>query len=221
LFPVPDNVSDEAAAQAFINPATAYALLDKLNAPKGEYIIQTAAASAFGRILIQFAKARGVRTINLVRRSEQIAELKAIGADAVLNTEDGTDIFEEIKRITGGKLAYGAIDAVGGEIGLKFSKSVRDDGLILLYGVLGGLEVTVSAVDLLFRNITYSGFWITRYVNEIGKAKFNELLNNVFNLLANEAETFNGSRYTLDKVADAIDQSLKPGRGGKVLLVHN
>jgi NADPH:quinone reductase-like Zn-dependent oxidoreductase len=221
LFTVPENVSDEAAAQAIINPVTVYTMLDQIDAPKGEYIIQTAAGSVLGRILIQFAKARGVKTINLVRRKEQIQELKAIGADEVLNTEDGTDIVAEIKRITNGKGAYGAVDAVGGDLGLKLSQSVRDNGLILLYGVLGGFEVKVDSIELMFRNVNYSGFWLIKYVKEIGKERFHNVLKKVFELLGNGAQPFTGERYPLVQVTEAIYQSLKPGRGGKVLLVHD
>ncbi|KXN71463.1 NAD(P)-binding protein [Conidiobolus coronatus NRRL 28638] len=188
LFVVPNNVPDEIAAQAFINPVTAYGLLDKINAPKGEYIIQTAAASVLGRILIQFAKSRGIKTINLVRR---------------------------------GKGAYGAVDTVGGKIGLILSHSVKDEGLILLYGGLGGLEVSVSTVELIFRNIHYTGFYLTKYVIDLDKEEFRKIFNEVFDLLNNGFKPFTGDKYPLDQVSDAIHQSLKPGRGGKVLLVHN
>ncbi|KXN64914.1 NAD(P)-binding protein, partial [Conidiobolus coronatus NRRL 28638] len=186
LFPVPDSVSDEAAAQAIGNPVTAYGLLDKLNAPKGEYIVQTAAASSLGRILIQFAKSRGLKTINLVRRKEQIEELKSVGADEVFSTEDGTDIVEEIKRITNGKGAYGVIDAVGGNLALKLSQLVRDDGTIILYGFLGGEQVNVSSTDLLMRHINFTGFLVTKYFRDIGKDKFDEVVSKVLELFANE-----------------------------------
>ncbi len=56
-----------------------YGLLDSVAIPDGKYLLQTAAASAFGRMVISLAKSRGIRTINIVRRSEQVAELKALG----------------------------------------------------------------------------------------------------------------------------------------------
>ena len=62
-----------------VNPLTAYAMLDALAAPKGEYIIQTAAGSVLGREFIALAKKRGVKTINVVRRSAQKAELQELG----------------------------------------------------------------------------------------------------------------------------------------------
>ena len=50
-----------------------------------------------------------------MRCNEQIEELKALGADEVINSSEG-DVVDKVKKITGGKLAYGAIDCVGGEL---------------------------------------------------------------------------------------------------------
>ncbi|KXN67402.1 NAD(P)-binding protein [Conidiobolus coronatus NRRL 28638] len=220
LFPVPDNITDEAAAQAIANPVTAYGLLDKLNAPKGEYILQSAAASSLGRILIQFAKARGIKTINLVRHKDQIDDLKAIGADVVLNTEDGTDIVEEIKKITNGKGAYGAVDAVGGDLASKLSQVVRDDGTIILYSCLGGEQINISGNDLILRHVNYTGFFFTKYFRDIGKDKFDEVISKVFELFANEVKPLPGKCFPLEKITDALHQSLNSDKGEKVFLVH-
>jgi trans-2-enoyl-CoA reductase len=46
---IPDNVSDDAAAQYLINPWTAYGLLSEIGVKEGEYLLQTAAASVIGR----------------------------------------------------------------------------------------------------------------------------------------------------------------------------
>jgi NADPH:quinone reductase-like Zn-dependent oxidoreductase len=57
-----------------------------------------------GRQLIKLAKHWGIKTINLVRRKEQKAELEALGADEVISTSD-EDVVTRVKDITGGKLA--------------------------------------------------------------------------------------------------------------------
>ena len=79
FIPVPDSVSDESAAQFLVNPVTVVGMLEELAAPRGEYILQSAAGSTLGRMMITVAKKRGLKTINLVRRAEQVAELKAMG----------------------------------------------------------------------------------------------------------------------------------------------
>jgi D-arabinose 1-dehydrogenase-like Zn-dependent alcohol dehydrogenase len=89
LVAIPDGVPDESAAQAIVNPITVLCMLDALlayvkpDSGKDIYILQAAAGSTLGKQLIQIAKHRGIKTINLVRRSPQIEELKALGADEV------------------------------------------------------------------------------------------------------------------------------------------
>ena len=47
--------------------------------PKGDYLLQTAANSALGRLVIELAKQKGVKTINVVRKSEAKEELYELG----------------------------------------------------------------------------------------------------------------------------------------------
>ncbi|HMT21939.1 MAG TPA: zinc-dependent alcohol dehydrogenase family protein, partial [Promineifilum sp.] len=115
LVPVPDAVSDGAAAQFVVNPVTAWVMLEEeLKLQPGEWLVQTAAGSTLGRLVIQLGRLRGYRTINLVRRPEQVDELLALGADAAFVTGD-VDIVERVRELTGGRGAAAAIDAVGGE----------------------------------------------------------------------------------------------------------
>ena len=58
---------------------TAYGFLEVLQVPEGKWLLQAAAGSTLGRLLIALAKARGVRTINLVRRRAQVHELLDLG----------------------------------------------------------------------------------------------------------------------------------------------
>jgi len=62
-----------------INPVAVYGALDVMQVPRGAYLLQSAAASAFGRMMISLARTRGIRTINVVRRSDQRAELLDLG----------------------------------------------------------------------------------------------------------------------------------------------
>jgi NADPH:quinone reductase-like Zn-dependent oxidoreductase len=151
VWVVPDSISDVAAAQFVINPWTLHGMLSDLQIPKGEYVLQTAAGSALGRQLIKLAKIWGIKTINLVRRKEQKEELKALGADEVISTND-EDVATRVKEVTGGKLAYGGLDAVAGELTKQVCASVRDGGQVFVYGVLAGWDATVGVGDL-FRGV--------------------------------------------------------------------
>ena len=83
--PVPKDLPDEQVASFFINPATVLAIVRHvLKVPQGEWLLQTAANSALGKMTIKLAKHDGIKTINVVRRREVMAELQALGGDVVL-----------------------------------------------------------------------------------------------------------------------------------------
>ena len=89
LFSLPE-ADPQQLAMLGINPPTASLLLDEASDLKpGDWVIQNAANSGVGRSLIAIAKARGIKTINLVRRPELIPELQAIGGDLMVVDEDG------------------------------------------------------------------------------------------------------------------------------------
>jgi NADPH:quinone reductase-like Zn-dependent oxidoreductase len=52
-------------------------LRNVLAIPKGEWLLQSAAGSELGRMIIRLAKHDGIRTLNVVRRRESVAELHA------------------------------------------------------------------------------------------------------------------------------------------------
>src|SRR6516162_1113042 len=87
--PVPDDLPDEQVASFFVNPATALVMTQNvLRVPAGAWLLQTAAGSALGRMVIRLGKHNGFRTMNVVRRREAMAELRALGADEVLCSAD-------------------------------------------------------------------------------------------------------------------------------------
>ena len=58
---------------------TVRGMLDVLDIPRGEWLLQSAAGSVLGRMAIQMARHYGIRTINVVRREEQKDELLQVG----------------------------------------------------------------------------------------------------------------------------------------------
>ncbi|MHC5543503.1 zinc-dependent alcohol dehydrogenase family protein, partial [Singulisphaera rosea] len=113
--PVPSDIPDEQVASFFVNPATVLAMVRHILAvPKGAWLLQSAAGSVLGKMIIRLGQHDGFRTINVVRRHEAIAELKALGADVVLSTSDGP-IETQVRNVVGPAGVAYAIDPVGGE----------------------------------------------------------------------------------------------------------
>src|SRR6202040_2948563 len=82
-----------------VNPPTAYLLLtDIVKLPRGSWVIQNGANSGVGRATVAIAKSLGLRTVNVVRRDEVVAEMKALGGDVVL--VDGPDLAKRVAAET-------------------------------------------------------------------------------------------------------------------------
>jgi NADPH:quinone reductase-like Zn-dependent oxidoreductase len=93
LRPLPSGDVNQFAMLG-INPPTAYLLLtDFVSLPSGSWVIQNSANSGVGRALIPIAKSLGLKTVNVVRRDDVVAEIKAIGGDIVL--VDGPDLAND------------------------------------------------------------------------------------------------------------------------------
>ncbi len=113
LIPVPNEADPKQLAMMSINPPTALLMLEEfVELQPGDWVIQNAANSGVGSYLIQLAKIKGLKTINVVRRETAIDGVKSMGGDVVL--VDGPDLAKDVAKITGDKLPKLAIDAIGG-----------------------------------------------------------------------------------------------------------
>lgn len=219
LVAVPDAVTDEAAAQFWVNPVTVFGMLHELAVPQGEWLLQTAAGSVLGRQMIQLAKQRGIRTINVVRRSEQAEELKSLGADEVVVSVEGEGLAERVREITGGRGAYGAIECIGGDIFAQVTSSVRNSGTVIIYGAMSGLKATFGIPDPLFRCVKIQGFWLMPWTDSLPTEERACVMAAVMQLLADGVITpYSGQRFPLERAIEAIGVATSAARGGKVLL---
>src|SRR5260370_590553 len=77
LRPLPPGDINQFAMMG-VNPPTAYLLLtDMVKLPRESWVIQNGANSGVGRATVAIAKSLGLRTVNVVRRDEVVAEMKA------------------------------------------------------------------------------------------------------------------------------------------------
>ena len=144
VVPVPPDLPDEQVASFFVNPATALIMTRyELQIPPGAWLLQTAAASTLGRMIVRLAKHDRFRTINVVRRREQGEELLRAGGDAVICTSDEA-IEERVKALDGGAGVPYAVDAVGGPTGSAVLKSLAAEGRLLVYGTLSGEPILID-----------------------------------------------------------------------------
>lgn len=220
VIPVPDAISDQTAAQFVVNPLTAWIMtIEELALKPGEWLLQTAAASTLGRVILQIAKQRGFKTINVVRRREQAEELKTLGADEVICTDE-EDICERVGEITGGEGLRKAIDAVGGETGGAVVRALGRGGVMLVYGLLSGEPTPIDGGRMIFTSATVRGFWLGEWIRSAPPERRQTVMGEMLRAMATqEIVPPVEAEYALSEVIAAVEHSERPGRSGKVLLV--
>ena len=218
--PIPDSLSDQAAAQTLVNPVTAWALLnDELALSQNDWVLQTAAGSTFGRLIVQLARRRGLRTINVVRRRSRARELLDLGADAVIVTEDES-LVDRVREITAGKGVPAAIDSVGGAEAAEIVQCLAAGGTMITMGGLSGAMLgPIGIGDLVFKGASIRGFWLTRWTMTRPPATVARALGEVISMLTSgELQLPPAAEYDLADFRAALSDAVQPGRTGKVLL---
>jgi NADPH2:quinone reductase len=128
LVPVPDSLDDAAAATSYTNPLTAWALTrSSHNLKEGDWLLQTAAASSVGKLVLQLAQQYRFKTINVIRRREQETIIRNLGGNEVICTAD-QDLTARLQELTAGKGVERAIDCVAGELGAEVARNLAPAG---------------------------------------------------------------------------------------------
>ncbi len=218
LHVVPPGLPIAQAAMVKINPATALRMLADFAALEpGDWVLQNAANSGVGRAVIQLARVRGLRTVNLVRRPELIAELRDLGADVVLLDEG--DLRESIRAATGGAAIRLALNAVGGESALRLAKSLTREGTIVTYGAMGRQPLKIPNGMLIFQNLVWRGFWISQWYRQTTAAEQAAMFAELFPLIRDGVLHTPVERiYPLDEVTAALTHAAQSSRSGKILF---
>ena len=97
VVPLMKGVSLDEGASFLVNPLTAWTLLTIAKEEGHNAFIQTAAAGALGRMMERLARRWSMRSINVVRRREQVERLKSAGTVHVLDSSDPG--FDEQLRV--------------------------------------------------------------------------------------------------------------------------
>lgn len=218
VLPLPDVISDEAGAQLIAMPFSAISLLETLKAEKGDWIVQTAANGAVGKIMAVLAKSRGINLLNLVRRDDAVTELTALGIDNVLSTADA-DWKDKAQALIGETGATSAIDSVGGDISGDLVDLLGVDGEMIVFGTSTGAPMPLSSGALIMKHITIKGFWGSRVSADMDPAERVRLITELVTLTASGTlKLDSGGIFDLDQLGDAMTAALTPGRAGKIML---
>lgn len=220
FIPAPPGDIEQLAMMA-VNPLTAHLMLsDYVDLQEGDWIIQSAANSAVGEMVIQLAAKRGVNTVNIVRREELVLDLKSLGGTVVL--VDGPDLAERVKAATNGADIKLAFDAVAGATFERLVETLGYGATVVSYGTLSGAQPELNMRALIANDVRPRGFWLSKWYETASAEQKQTALGGLIPLIASgQVKTKIDSRFPLEEIADAVTRAASSGRDGKVLLTPN
>ena len=176
LIKVPKALDPLQLCMLRINALSAHALLEQSGLKAGQWLAQSPAMGGVAQYVVQLAKARGIRSLNLVSQSALTkgmeAEMLAMGADR---------LFCQQQR--GARDAWGtahvALDGVGGRMTEQLATMLEDNRQVLCYGAMSREAGTLSVQQSVFRGISFHGFWLHRWGREQGRARVHEIVSNL------------------------------------------
>jgi NADPH:quinone reductase-like Zn-dependent oxidoreductase len=216
--PLRKEVDLEHGAMMLVNPMTAWELMEEARRGGHRAVVQTAAASALGRMVVRLGQKLSIPVVNVVRRSAQVEVLRGIGAEHVLNSGDpgfDTNLRELCHRL-GASIGF---DAVAGELAARILRAQPRGSRLLVYGALSLEAVQSDPGSLIFEGKRVEGFWISGWLARKTMLSRMRIASQVQKLLASELKSEIQARLPLAEVARGLAQYAANMTGGKVLLV--
>jgi NADPH2:quinone reductase len=218
LVKIPAAVSLEQAAAVMLQGMTAHYLTRSTFPLKaGDTCLVHAAAGGTGALVVQMAHHIGARVFGTVSTPEKAAIARAAGADEVIfYTEQ--DFAAEARRLTDGRGVDVVYDGVGKSTFDKSLDSLRQRGMMVLFGYASGVVASVDPSQLNSKG----SLFLTRPTLAHYIATREELLWRATEVLelvgAGRLAVRIDAVYSLDRAADA--HRVLEGRGttGKLLL---
>lgn len=160
-------------ATVSINPVTAWRLLkDFVDLKEGDWFIHNGATGAVGQSVMQLAKLWGLKNIAIVKGpmngniTQQLkSRLEEVGATKVFTEfeSQASDFKEKVAKLTDGKGLRLGLNCVGGILFSKMATVLNPGAQLVTYGNMSRQPTRLSAGSMIFRDLIYRGFWVTRW----------------------------------------------------------
>jgi len=234
---LPAGTTPAEGASCFVNPLTALGMVETMRREGHKALVHTAAASNLGQMLNRICIKDGVALVNIVRKPEQEAILRAIGAKYVCNAASPTFLEDLTQALVatgatiafdatgGGKLAgqiLGCMEAALNKTATEYSRyGSTTHKQVYLYG---GLDTSPTEFNRNFGMAWGMGGWLLfPFLQRIGAEAAQALRQRV----ANELKTTFASHYAKEislaqaLQLDAIQDYGQRATGVKYLINPN
>ena len=152
------------------NLGTACSFLNSIGTiSPGDVVCQTSANSFLGKVVIQMAKLKGLKTVNLVRDETGKEELYALGASLCLTYDECSP---EIVRERLGSLPKFALCTVGGPLFANLLSLMEEKSTIIVISAVNKAPLELAATAVIFKQITLRGFWMSKWYQQAWEDNF-------------------------------------------------
>jgi NADPH2:quinone reductase len=217
-IPVSNHVSFEQAATLIVNPLTALALINIAKAGGHKALVNNAAASALGKMILRLAHRENIEVINIVRKKEQADLLETLGAKHVLNSE-AVDFKPKLKEISHQLHANLLLDAVGGKQTSILLEASPKGSKQISYAKLSEEDFCLDPRILIKEEKTMEGFQLANWT---AKRKIWQVLSDIKKVKKMVADVFQTEiqdTFPLNEINEAIETYKNNMTKGKVLVV--
>jgi NADPH2:quinone reductase len=218
LVPIPDEVSDDAAAGLLLQGLTAHSVLGMCaRLEPGESVVVEAAAGGTGSLAVQLAKRMGAgRVIGLASSQAKRDLAQRLGADAVVDSR-ADDLEAAILEANEGEPVDVVLEMTGGKSFEAGLRALAPFGRLVTYGNASREPVEVRNVDLMRTSRSIVGFWLVHLFRRPQRLReaIMELLGAVD---AGDLEVVIGDLYPMSEARSAHEDIAARRTHGKLLL---
>lgn len=217
VIPLGKHISDEQGSMLLVNPLTAQAFIEMAKKQGAKAIVNNAAASSLGRILIHLCKKADIKLINIVKREEQLQSLKKAGAKFVL-VSDSPDFEKELEFCSARLNTRLYFDAVGGEQTEIMLKVSPYGSRVISYAKLSEQDINIDPRTLIQQDKKLEGFYLGNYTAGNSTLQNLKTISNVKKVLSGDIKIKVSNSYDLSDINKALNQYRSNMSEGKVLL---
>ena len=217
VAPLPKHISSERGSMMLVNPMTAMAFIQISRDEKHRAIINNAAASSLGKMLIRLARRKGIPLISIVRKDEQLEALKKTGEKHVLNSSSST-FAEELNKLAKELNATLILDAVTGKQSSILLDAAPKGSTLLVYARLSGDPIVADPGIIMKGEKKIEGFLLGNWLKSKSLLFKLRFIKQVQDELEGDLYSYINRTYPLEKAEEAIKHYREHMSDGKVLL---